>query len=93
MKVRHYAAKTPVAPFYTNWDAILVELLVGLISVVMAYGGFQAGLLLMAVPLSLVAFVSILMAIHTVVMGIIEKRQRINALEREIKENSVNNLQ
>lgn len=90
-KVKHYAAQTPVAAFRTNWEAIVVELLVGIISTVMAISGFKGGLLLMAVPLTLVAIMSFAMAIHAIVTGILDKRERIRALEDEIKAMSEHN--
>lgn len=74
-RVKHYAAPTSGADFRTNWEAILTEILVGIISLGMAITGYQGGLILMYVPLFFVSGMCFLMAIHAVILSIIHKRE------------------
>lgn len=61
-KVNHYAAKTVTLKPTLDIESIGIELSIGAISAVMAIGGYNADVLLMALPCAVVSVASWLLA-------------------------------
>lgn len=70
IRVRHYAAKAPGADYRLNIEAIVLELMFGIIAAAFAIGGYNAGLVLLAVPCALVALACSFLLIHSTYLAI-----------------------
>ncbi|MCF2861393.1 hypothetical protein ABMY44_04375 [Pseudoalteromonas sp. Cnat2-41] len=59
-KVNHYAAKTINRTFSTDWETLIIELIIGGICAVLAVVGYKANLLLVFGPAGLISAICFL---------------------------------
>lgn len=85
-KVRHYAANTPGGNHKLNIEAIILELSFGAIAAVFAFGGWEAGMVLLAIPCTFVALACFYLVVHSVYLSI---RYRLS--ERKKSQTSIVN--
>ena len=88
-KVNHYAAKTISPKPQLDIESIAIELSIGIILGVMAIGGYNAGVLLMAVPCGLISLACFLLAVVSISRFVIDRRiarQQQQNLDPEVAE-------
>ncbi len=83
-KVRHYAANTPGADYKLSIEALILELVFGAIAAAFAIGGWQSGLILLALPCSLVALACFYLVLHSFYLAIrdrVDRRKNTNQVD------------
>lgn len=64
-RVRHYAAPTSGADHKLSIEAIILELAFAAIATVFAIGGWEGGLILLALPCTIVAVACFYLVVHS----------------------------
>lgn len=77
-KVNHYAAKTISRTFTMNWETVIIELIIGAVSVVIGLAGYKANLLLIALPALLIACICLIGALYNLYNWIQSLREKNN---------------
>ena len=81
-KVNHYAAKTVTPNPQLDIETIAIELSVGAILMVMAIGGFNVGILLMAIPCGLISVACFLLSLNSIWHYISDRRKAAKEAEK-----------
>ncbi|NVK55331.1 MAG: hypothetical protein HWE26_06935 [Alteromonadaceae bacterium] len=63
----NFFARPIDADYRVHWESLLIECALGIVCAVMALYGWQTGMLLMAVPAAVVAFMCIGLVIYSLV--------------------------
>lgn len=73
-KVKHYAHPVNVG-FLVSWEAVAIELFIGVICSAMAYFGWTTGVILMAAPCGFLALSCFVLVIVQIILHLKEKYQ------------------